>query len=255
VLAAFLGAPAALAACRSHEPPPFPEGEIKGASDGIGHRLRAGLRIEAASIRWSSARVVIVGGGIAGLSAAWRMLLAGFDDFVLLELEPAPGGTSRSGSHSSAPVPYPWGAHYLPAPARDNRALIRLLDEMGVIEGFDESGEAVIGEQFLCRDPEERIFYKGRWYEGLYLHAGASPADLAQLERFNAEINNWVGWRDGRGRRAFTIPVASCSDDEEATRLDRIWTASLWANGCGSAGLIPGGCAGWSITVVAMITA
>ena len=24
------------------------------------------------------------------------------------------------------------------------------------------------------RDPQERIFYKGRWYEGLYLSAGAS---------------------------------------------------------------------------------
>lgn len=228
VLAAFLGVPAALAACRSQqEVPGFPDGEIIGASDGIGHRLRDGVRIEPSSIRWNNARVVIVGGGIAGLSAAWRMLQAGFDDFVLLELEPAPGGTSRSGSHASAVVPYPWGAHYLPAPSRENRALVRLLDEMGVIEGLDESGEAIIGEQFLCRDPEERIFYKGRWYEGLYLHAGASPSDLAQLERFNAEINRWVGWRDRRGRRAFTIPIASCSDEDEATRLDRI-TMGQW---------------------------
>src|SRR5262249_7488912 len=67
----------------------------------------------------------------------------------------------------------------------------------------------------------------GRWYEGLYLRAGASPEDLAQYDAFNKEIARWVGWRDGRGRRAFTIPVANCSDDAEVTALDKI-TISEW---------------------------
>src|SRR5918997_394756 len=96
---------------------------------------------------------------------------------------------------------------------------------MGVVEGSDERGEPVVAEQFLCRDPEERVFYRGRWYEGLYLYAGASHEDLAQLERFNAEVSAWAAWRDARGRRAFTIPVAACSDDSEVTSLDRLTTA------------------------------
>jgi hypothetical protein len=229
VLAAFLGIPAALAACRSNVAPQFPEGEIVGTSDVIGHKLRDGLRVEPAEERWERVGVLIVGGGIAGLTAAWRLLKAGFEDFVLLELEPAPGGTSRSGSHSSAVVPYPWGAHYLPAPLKENLSLIQLLDEMGVIEGFNKVGEPIIAEQFLCRDPEERVFYKGRWYEGLYLHAGASPEDLAQLEKFNAEVATWVEWRDARRRRAFTIPVAAGSDDAEVTALDKL-TMGEWLN-------------------------
>ena len=105
---------------------------------------------------------------------------------------------------------------------KENTALISLLDEMGVIEGKDNDGEPVIAEQFLCRDPEERIFYKGRWYEGLYLHAGANPDDEQQMDKFNAEINRWVSWRDAKGRRAFTLPVSACSDDAEVTALDRI---------------------------------
>ncbi|HVF88294.1 MAG TPA: FAD-dependent oxidoreductase [Pyrinomonadaceae bacterium] len=226
LLAAFLGVPASLAACRSNAEPHFPDGSIVGASDGIGHKLRDGQRIEPSPDNWQRAGVVIVGGGIAGLSAARRLLKAGYEDFVLLELEAAPGGTSRSGRDSGI-VPYPWGAHYLPAPMKENGALVALLDEMSVVEGRDEKGEPIIAEQFLCRDPEERVFYKGRWYEGLYLHAGAGPEDAAQLEAFNREIDGWAAWRDRRGRRAFAIPVATGSDDAEVTSLDQI-TMGEW---------------------------
>ena len=222
LLAAFLGAPFALAACGSRaEEVRLPEGEIVGASDGVGHRLRGGLKIDVPEDGWERAGVVIVGGGVAGLAAAWRLLRAGFEDFVVLELERAPGGTSQSGARREAVVPYPWGAHYLPAPLKENRALVSLLDEMGVLEGRDEEGDPVVAEQFLCRDPEERVFYRGRWYEGLYLHAGASAEDAAHLDAFNREIDRWAAWRDARGRRAFTIPVAACSDDPEVTALDR----------------------------------
>jgi phytoene dehydrogenase-like protein len=221
LLAAFLGVPLALSACRKSEAPPFPEGEIVGASDGFGHLLRDRVRVEVASDAWEDVGVCIVGGGVAGLSAAWRFLKAGFEDFVVLELEPAPGGTARSGAGRGV-VPYPWGAHYVPAPTRENRALVALLEEMGVVEGRDAEGNPIVAEQFLCRDPEERVFYKGHWYEGLYMHAGATAEDLAQLDAFNAEAVRWSAWRDARGRRAFAIPVAASSDDAEATALDRV---------------------------------
>ncbi len=227
ILSAFLGVPVALAACRSSKTPAFPAGEIVGASDSIGHRIRDGLNITPGPDAWQKFKVVIVGGGVAGLSAAWHLLRSGFDDFVLLELEPAPGGTARSGT--SPIVPYPWGAHYLPAPLKENTELISLLDEMGIIEGKDKDGEPVVGEQHICRDPEERVFYRGRWYEGLYLHAAESADDKSQLEKFNAEVNRFVGWRDAKDRRAFAIPVGHSSDDAEVTALDKI-TITDWLN-------------------------
>ena len=173
----------------------------------------------------AESKVVIVGGGVSGLSAAWRLLRAGFDDFVLLELEMAPGGTARSGD--SPLVPYPWGAHYIPAPMKENPWLVELLSEMGLLDGNDSDGQPRVAEQFICRDPEERIFYKGRWYEGLYLHAGASGEDEAQLQAFHREIDRWVGWRDSKGRRAFAIPTASGSDDAEVIALDKL-TMAEW---------------------------
>ena len=227
ILAAFLGVPFAMAACRQNEAPPLPPGEIVGTSDVFGHRLRDEPPIVVPPDAWSNIPLAIVGGGVAGLTAAWRLKNSGFNDFVLFELESAPGGTSRSGSNRS--LSFPWGAHYIPAPMKENAALVLLLEEMGVVEGKDKNGEPIIGEQFLCRDPEERVFYKGRWYEGLYMHAGESEDDKQQLQKFNVEVDRWISWRDARGRRAFTLPVSACSDDAEVTALDRISIAE-WMN-------------------------
>ncbi len=216
----FLGLPIALSACKSGFPVSDIDGEIVGASNNIGHILREKRNFEVPLYNWKETKVAIVGGGIAGLTAAWKLKNEGLDDFQLLELEQKIGGTSASGTSES--ISYPWGAHYLPAPFKENEELVRLLDEMSLIESRSESGELVIPEQFLTRDPEERVFYKGRWYEGLYLTAGASENDLRELQSFQKLISQWVDWRDPKGKRAFVVPIASCSNDSEVLALDKI---------------------------------
>ena len=144
ILAAFLGVPVALAACKRNSAPGFPAGEIVGTSDVFGHRLRDGLKVEVPADAWTDVPIVIVGGGVAGLTAAWRLQNSGFNDFVLVELENAPGGTSRSGSNRN--ISFPWGAHYIPAPMKENAALVSLLDEMGVLEGKDAEGAEAEGD-------------------------------------------------------------------------------------------------------------
>lgn len=229
VLAAFLGAPLAFAACQKQLASSHISGEIVGASAGLGHRLRDGkTNFEIAADKWETKKVVIVGGGAAGLAAAWKLQRENFQDFVLLELEPKSGGTAQSGATNN--FSYPWGAHYLPLPSKENVELISLLDEMSLLEGKNQNGELVVAEQFLCREPEERTFYKGRWYEGTYLKVGASAEDLRQLDEFQKEVDFWVSWRDADGRRAFTIPIANCSRDVFVTVLDKISFADWLRN-------------------------
>ncbi len=221
--------PVALAGCgrKNGRAARIPPGEMAGASVGIGHRLRDGLKAEVPQDDWQDTRVLIVGAGMAGLSAARKLRKAGVDDFVLLELEPKPGGTSQFGSRKDAVVPYPWGAHYLPAPTRENPELIALLEEMHVLEGRTEAGDPIVAEPFLCRAPQERIYYQGQWFEGLYPGVNASSEDLRQFAAFQTEIDHWVNWRDGKGRRAFTLPRANGSDDAEIKELDR-FTMAEW---------------------------
>ena len=219
LLAAFLGMPFALSACREI-PRSFPDGEIVGQSAQLGHILRENRSFEVPADKWKDVKVAIVGGGVAGLSAAWKLSKSGVNDFVVLELEKEAGGTSQSGEGQL--VGYPWGAHYLPVPFRENTELISLLDEMSLIEGRTADGELLIKEQYLCREPEERVFYKGRWYEGLYLHVGENEEEKRQFAEFQKKIDEWVNWRDARGRRAFVVPSALGSDDAEVTALDKI---------------------------------
>lgn len=237
ILKSFLGLPLAISACRTSSPQVDFAGEIVGASNNIGHILRENRDFEVPSNNWTTTKVAIVGGGIAGLTAAWNLKKENFNDFVLLELENRLGGTSAS--DDSNLVSYPWGAHYLPVPFKENTELVGLLEEMNLVESKDADGNLIISEQFLTRDPEERIFYKGRWYEGLYLYAGASDEDLRQLDKFHKELDFWTDWRDEKGNRAFVVPVEKCSTDAEVLQLDKISFADwLKQKGLGSSRLI-----------------
>lgn len=218
LLVGFLGLPILPLACRPQEPVRF-DGGFVGPNPAVGHRLRDGFLPAPADDMVSTHDVVIVGGGVAGLSAAWRLHHADRVDFVVVELESQAGGTARSGKNAVSA--YPLGAHYIPVPPAENRSVLRLLDEMGVAEGRTESGAAKVREPYLIRMPEERLYIAGRYYDGLFPRAGASPADLEQYRRFYSEVETWVKKRDHRGRRALTLPLALASADAEVTSLDR----------------------------------
>ena len=191
-------------------------GSIVGGAHAFGHKIREGTRPRPE--RWEETGTAIVGAGVSGLSAAWTLERAGRGDFLVLELEGAPGGTARSGT---GPVtPYPWGAHYVPVPSAANAPLVRLLEEVGAVTGRDAAGRPVYAEHVLCRDPEERVFYRGEWFEGLYPRIAATADDLRQLHAFEDDMRRWARWRDGRGRPAFALPRAAGSDAPEVRALD-----------------------------------
>lgn len=179
-----------------------------------GHRLRDGTLAPRGSARDRRASVVIVGGGIAGLSAAWRLARAGVEDVVVLELGPEAGGTSRGtrlrGDHGFA---CPTGAHYLPLPRRDQAAVAAFLEDAGVAEPGASSpdGRVVVPDRMLVRDPAERVAALGGFFqEGLYPGHGASGEDLAQLDRFEALVDDEIRL-DAAGLRHFGLPVATSS--------------------------------------------
>src|SRR5712671_76102 len=110
LLALLLGAPLSAEACR-FLPSRRIDGELRGASMEVGHRLRDASVEHAARGDAAHVAVAIVGAGPSGLSAAWRLERLGVTNYAVLELENAPGGTSAYGTDGV--VPYPCGAHYV----------------------------------------------------------------------------------------------------------------------------------------------
>lgn len=193
-------------------------GKIHGASAAIGHQLRDTTFTTPQHIEEFD--VVIVGSGIAGLSAARVLQQNGIHRFSMLELESHAGGNSASGQNEYSA--YPLGAHYLPIPNLDNKPLLSLLEEAGILINYDANGLPVYNETDLCFDPEERLFIHDRWQEGLVPQFGVAATALAEFRRFFAAVEK-LRWEKGNDALfAFDIPVAGSSKDPVYTALDHI---------------------------------
>ena len=207
-----------LAACGSKAVPPLPPGKLSGADDALGHRLRTPDFPAPTETRRTT--VAIVGGGIGGLSAAWKLARSGLDDFVLFELESEAGGNSRAGRNEVSA--HPLGAHYLPLPPREARATRQLLAELGVLQGDPDAARPTYAEQYRCHAPQERLYTNGYWQDGLWPMLGVPQAERAQYVRFQDHIGELRQRRDAAGRRAFALPLALSSHDAGLLALDRI---------------------------------
>jgi len=137
--------------------------------------------------------VVIVGGGIAGLSAAWRLHKNGFTDFVLLEMNDQAGGNSRWGENEI--TAYPWAAHYVPVPGSKAVYVRELFEDLGVLKNSQWE------ERYLCFTPQERLFLYGRWQEGIEPSVGLTPSDRDQFRRLEDYIHQF------RATGKFTVPM------------------------------------------------
>ena len=159
----------------------------------LGHSLRDGIATAPPRDR-RRVPVAIVGGGIAGLSAAWELERSGMRDFVVLELAPRAGGNARSGENAISA--YPWGAHYVPVPGPRATLVRELFEELGVLHNGEWE------ERFLCFSPEERLFMYGEWHAGIEPEFAMSPADRAEFRRFSDLMDAY------RSSGEFTIPSA-----------------------------------------------
>ena len=221
-----IAAAGAAALALSRTDPAIP-GTLGGADFTRGHRLRTG-RFPAPTAEHRT-RIAIVGGGVAGLSAAWTLAEAGVADFTLLELEDRAGGNARSGVNAVSA--YPLGAHYLPIPNPEAKAVLRLLERLDIVTGWRD-GKPVFDPYQVVADPDERLLHLGRWRDGLVPTVGLTATDKADLAAFFATMAVFRARIGGDGRPAFALPMALSSRDADLLALDRIsFTDWLHARG------------------------
>ncbi len=168
---------------------------------------------------------LIIGGGISGLSAAREFHKKGIFDFLLLEMADHLGGNSSNGQNKYSK--YPLGAHYLPLPNMEDKELLAFLEEEKIIKGYNEKGFPVFDELQLTFAPDERLFYKNNWQEGVVPKEGNSAEDDKEFIRFFKEMDAFRAAKGADQKYLFDIPISLSSKDQSARTLDKI-TMQKW---------------------------
>lgn len=190
---------------------------------------------------------LIIGAGVAGLSAARSLTRAGLEDIAVLDLEDQPGGNARG--HQVQGLPCPLGAHYLPMPGEHAYEVAQWLEEIGLIRQVN--GRWVGDERHLCHSPQERLFvpsaatsavasaaqaseasappadktmwWPGQWQEGLLPQQHLGASDIAQYRRFATDVDQV------RKQLGFAIPTSHIAWSAGLDALDQL-TFDQWLN-------------------------
>lgn len=153
---------------------------------------------------------LIVGGGAAALNAAWWLHKHGQRDFLLLD------GMERNGNAAaytfSGSLNAPTGAHYLPQPSSESVFVRELLLDLGLLH-INERGGVVYSESDLVHAPDERLFRKGIWQDGLMV-------DDVEGQRFLQLIQRIQHQRGSDGKKMFAMPIVESSYDKTWRQLD-----------------------------------
>lgn len=195
----------------------------------LGHQLRD----HAHQTVWSSnsgvrkTKVLIIGSGVAGLTAAWRLNKAGCDELLMLQ-GPEPFGNSAGTffGTGNGRIGCPTGAHYLPLPSMESRHVRELLFDLGVIEADPYALQPIYDERALVHAPDERLLFNGQWQEGLLplqmTGPGVSADDLAEHQRFVEQMAQWRELIGSDGKKVFAIPPVLSSHDAAWRALDQL---------------------------------
>lgn len=160
---------------------------------------------------------VIIGSGIAGLSAAWRLQQHGYKNFVLL-MGAEPFGNANAGQWQD--VPYPRGGHYLPLPTLESAHIREMLSAWGIIKHDAFGLQPQYDERALVHALDERVLIKQQWHEGLIAQLTADSQ--AQHQTFFALMQQLKQQCGTDGKPLFAIPRVLSSQDSQWLALDTL---------------------------------
>ena len=167
--------------------------------------------------------VIIVGGGVSGVAAAWKLTRSGVRDVLIVERGRELGGTSVGGQLDGQS--FAWAAHYIESPGPGSPHMHEICGDLGIIRDYI-GGWPVVDPRYVVRDPEVGLRAGATWRPVHFPMQVAASADVVEYERFRQDMYRWVTWRDSAGRPAFGRPIERTSPADEVRDLDGITMAA-----------------------------
>ncbi len=207
----------------------LPPGLDKGDARELGHALRDGKSWKIPAASGDLLDCVVIGGGISGLSAAWKLRRLGRDAILVLEKETPVGGLSRS--DGTAPLLYSQCTAYTVFPYNDN--LIELYTDLGVVTGLDPTGRPILAEGYEVAAPVNNVHVGGVWVADAW-EAGLEklPFDeklKGDLAAFRADMKAWYAFVGTDGKAGFDTPSDASTADADVRALDQLSLAEYVA--------------------------
>ncbi|MGA2064254.1 MAG: FAD-dependent oxidoreductase [Thermoguttaceae bacterium] len=194
----------------------------KGDSYHLCHGLARGRRWSIPPASGNLLDCIVIGGGISGLAAAWRLRKLEHDHILVLEKNDAAGGYCRQ--EQSGGQTYSIAAAYTEYP--DTPALVELYTDLGVVTGTDAQGDPVVADRYLPKSTDSKDYLQGAWYDDAW-DSGFDNLPLpkklrADLRAFRNDLDRWNNYVGSDGKEAFAKPTDASTADAVVRDLDNL---------------------------------
>lgn len=164
---------------------------------------------------------IVIGGGMSGLVAAWKLDRSGIKDFLVLEKDERMGGlccadiiNGITAARASAYPSYPFD---------DN--MKELYADLNFISINKKTRAITVNPDYILRPPYDQVYMAGQWLADPFEHEGIEKLPLSarakqELEALSEELEELFDWRDARGNAAFDCPVDDSSANKKVRGLD-----------------------------------
>ena len=174
---------------------------------------------------------IIIGGGLSGLTTAWKLNKLGISNFVLLEKGDTVGGQAQQATTgtqvaamASAYSSYPYGH------------LVELYTDLGIVTGTDPWGEPIVNDRYMIKPPTCNHHINGDRYgdpfedETVLDELPYSDAVKDGFRALRDDVGGWWDYVGSDGRGAFDAPIDGTTTDANVRALDDITFAEYVAS-------------------------
>ncbi len=166
---------------------------------------------------------IIVGGGMSGLVAAWKLQRLGVAKILVVDQNEMMGGLCRADEIGG--VTFARASAYASFPSSGE--LTELYRDIGLIKSNDKSANIEIDRKYLLQPPHDQIHMQGQWAREPFNSRGFDHLPVTkkirdEMKAFAVALDELRDWKDKDGRSAFDCPPDDATRSPKIRSLDAI---------------------------------
>lgn len=186
------------------------------------HRVRDGEAFTLPAASGELYDCLVVGGGLAGLTAAHKLVKEGVTSLLVLDKEPTMGGYAKRGEDATGA--WGQGSAYTVFPYNDG--LYELYTDLGIMTGLDADELPILDPSVVLGEPVNTALVGGQWVPDPW-SSGIDALPFSQevrdgLAAFRDDMLAWYSYVGSDDGAAFDTPTDASTADADVRALDAL---------------------------------